>query len=104
MPDETNCLHAGYTPKSGESGVMPIVLLRPLPQEGEIWQHFKNKQYRIVTLAIHSETDELQVVYKALYGEGKTYVRPLAMFMNEVDSVKYPNVQQKYRFVHLEKK
>ena len=104
MPDETNCLHSGYAPKRGESGALPAALLRPLPQEGEIWQHFKNKQYRIVTLAIHSETDELQVVYKALYGEGKTYVRPLAMFMNEVDSVKYPNVQQKYRFVHLEKK
>ena len=41
---------------------------RALPSSGEIWIHFKEKQYRIITLAEDAKTGESYVVYQALYG------------------------------------
>lgn len=71
---------------------------RHIPKPGETWLHFKQKRYKIICIAHHSETDEQMVVYQALYGEQKICTRPLLMFMSEVDRVKYPDVRQKYRF------
>ncbi len=71
---------------------------RKLPRQDEIWRHFKNKLYRIIAIAQHTETGEQMVVYRAMYGEEGYFVRPLDMFMSEVDHGKYPEAQQEYRF------
>lgn len=47
------------------------------------YRHFKGKEYRVLCLARHSETEEWMVVYQALYGEGGIWVRPAAMW-NEI--------------------
>lgn len=65
---------------------------------GGVYQHFKGDYYLVEDVVIDSETKEELVLYRALYGKCLRYVRPLEMFLSEVDHNKYSNVKQQYRF------
>ena len=75
---------------------------REEPKKHEIFKHFKGNLYKIIAVGHHSETKEKLVVYYDLSGKNSTEydpcIRPLQMFMSEVDHDKYPTVIQKYRF------
>ena len=52
---------------------------------GKKYRHFKGKEYLVLHIAKHSETLEELVVYQALYGEKGIWVRPLDMFLGQVE-------------------
>lgn len=52
---------------------------------GGIYRHYKGNNYKLLAVAIHSETLEKMAVYQALYGEMGIWVRPLAMFMETIE-------------------
>ena len=59
----------------------------PLPADPKpgLYRHYKGKDYRVIGVAWHSETEEPFVVYQALYGERGLWVRPAAMFSETVE-------------------
>ena len=63
-----------------------------------VYRHFKGDYYLVEDLAKDSETGKDFVVYRKLYGDGSLWIRPLEMFLSEVDREKYPDCSQKYRF------
>ena len=84
------------------------------PSELGLYRHFKGGIYKALNIAYHSETREKFVVYQLIkfskdidpstvwYKEGDVFARPYDMFFSEVDHVKYPKVEQKYRFERIE--
>lgn len=52
---------------------------------GKKYRHFKGNEYLVLYIAKHSETLEEMVVYQALYGERGIWVRPLVMFLEQVE-------------------
>ena len=71
---------------------------RALPRPGEFYRHFKNRLYQIVAVAYQADDEAPVVVYQALYGDFRVWVRPLGEFMSETDRTKYPEAEQRYRF------
>jgi hypothetical protein len=89
-------------------------MVRERISDGDIVRHFKREfvdtakfddaMYLYVVLsmnAMDTTNGGRVVVYKALYGDNKIFVRPYEDFMGEVDKEKYPNVKQKYRFERI---
>lgn len=89
--------------------------------KGDIVKHFKREKlnenqlkeepnaylYEIIGTARHTENNEEVMIYKPLYSTDCTNgvdfaIRPLEMFMSEVDHEKYPDINQKYRFEKVE--
>ena len=51
----------------------------------QYYRHFKGNVYRVLHIAKNSETLEDMVVYQAMYGERGIWVRPKAMFEEEIE-------------------
>ena len=66
------------------------------------YRHFKGKEYSVIGIVTDDNNNEY-VLYQALYGENKCYIRPIDMFLSETDKVKYPEATQKYRFEYIQK-
>ncbi|AHI28446.1 DUF1653 domain-containing protein [Marinobacter similis] len=49
------------------------------------YRHYKGKDYQVIDLARHSETEEWLVIYRCLYGDHSLWVRPLSMFRETVE-------------------
>ena len=56
------------------------------------YRHYKGKEYEVIGVARHSETEETYVVYRTRYGNFDLWIRPLTMFVEEVvvDGVTMP--------------
>jgi len=65
----------------------PLIETRP-----GLYRHYKNLMYEVLGTVRHSETLEPMTLYRALYGERGLWVRPAAMFGEEVvvDGVRQP--------------
>jgi len=50
-----------------------------------MYKHYKGSMYEVLDVARHSETEEWMVVYKTLYGDFSTWVRPYEMFVEKVE-------------------
>ena len=58
--------------------------MRPQDVRPGRWRHYKGRDYEVIGLARHSETEEPLVVYRTLYGDFSLWVRPLAMWQETV--------------------
>jgi hypothetical protein len=60
-----------------------------MDQQGDVrpgrYRYFKGREYEVIGVARHSETEELLVVYRPLYDQATLWVRPLSMYIEEVE-------------------
>ena len=66
--------------------------------KGKIIKHFKGDLYLLIGVSKHTENGEVLVIYKELYGECELHARPISSFLSKVDTIKYPDCFQIYRF------
>ena len=60
---------------------------------GRVYKHFKGNYYLVVGTALNTETEEVMVIYKALYENGQVFARPISSFTEKVE-----RNNQTYRF------
>lgn len=70
---------------------------------GQVYRHFKGNLYKVIDIVYDSESNRDEaykkvVIYQAMYGEHLKWARDYEMFNSYVDKLKYPDVNQKYRF------
>lgn len=63
-----------------------------------IYKHYKGDYYLVLGTCKNSETLEELVLYKALYGDGQTWVRNINTFLEELDEDRQKTAKQKYRY------
>lgn len=70
---------------------------------GAIYKHFKGTLYEVMAIGTHTETEEQVVIYIPYNSssQDKIWVRPYNNFISKVDKVKYPEVEQEYRFEYV---
>lgn len=66
-----------------------------------LYKHFKGHIYKVIAFAKDSEDESLKVVYQNI-DTNEIWVRDYDEFVSLVDTKKYPNVKQKYRFEEIE--
>ncbi|MCW8895282.1 DUF1653 domain-containing protein [Sulfurimonas sp.] len=50
-----------------------------------IYEHYKGNRYEVIDTVRHSETEELMVLYRTMYGDENLWVRPYTMFFEEIE-------------------
>ena len=71
---------------------------RRIPKKGDIYRHFKGRKYKILDIAVCTETGEEMVTFETMEGARKVFASFLETFLSPLDSGKYPHADQKYRF------
>ena len=71
---------------------------RRIPKKGDIYRHFKGRKYKILDIAVCTETGEEMVIFETMEGARKVFASFLETFLSPLDSGKYPHADQKYRF------
>ena len=70
--------------KSKGSECMNLTSKR-IPKKDEVYKHYKGNVYKIIAIALHTETNEQMVIYQGLYGDNQYFARPLDMFLEDVE-------------------
>ena len=71
---------------------------RQTPVAGQIYKHFKGNLYKVLAVAVRTESEEKLVVYQSVDNPDRVFARPLEMFMSDIDRFRYPLIRAKYRF------
>ncbi len=67
------------------SSIVPPISAHPDGPRPGRYRHYKGKDYLVVGVSRHSETEEELVVYRQLYGDHGLWVRPRAMFLETIE-------------------
>ena len=67
---------------------------RRTPRKGDIYRHFKGKKYRILDLAVCTETGEDMVIFETTDGTRRVYASFMESFLSALDAGKYPPAEQ----------